>query len=69
MKKVILPLLAAVATMVLLFWIGATFDLSLLDFSLVLHSPDDGGFNFNVDIALLPITLGLITGFTLERQL
>ncbi|QST02918.1 hypothetical protein IMZ31_20435 (plasmid) [Pontibacillus sp. ALD_SL1] len=68
MRKVWLPLLSSFGVMALLYGIGNMFHVSLLRFSFVLNKPSDNGFFFEADVALIPIVIGLIVGFVVERK-
>ncbi|QAS51304.1 hypothetical protein [Halobacillus litoralis] len=67
MKIIWLPLLSAVGTMALLYWIGNIYNISLFRFSFVLNEPLKNGLIFNANIAILPFALGLLVGFIVER--
>ncbi|GGD25262.1 hypothetical protein [Pontibacillus salipaludis] len=68
MRKIWLPLLSSVGTMALLYWIGNLFNVSLFRFSFVLNEPLENGVFFDANIAILPIVIGLVVGFIVERR-
>lgn len=68
MRKILLPLLASLGTMALLYWFGNIFNVSLFRFSFELNVSLENGLFFNADIAILPIVFGLIIGFIVERR-
>jgi hypothetical protein len=68
LKKILYPLLSTFGTMALLYWIGNEFNISLLEFSFVLNEPLEEGMFFGADIAILPIIIGLIVGYIVERR-
>ncbi|MEI5908603.1 ATPase [Bacillus spongiae] len=62
-KPLWLPLLLSFATMFLLYLMGYIFDISIFEFKLY------EGPNLNTEIALLPIVIGIIVGFIVERMI
>ncbi|QSS98830.1 hypothetical protein IMZ31_12020 [Pontibacillus sp. ALD_SL1] len=68
MRKIWLPLLSSLGAMALIYWIGNIFNVSLFRFSFVLNEPLENGFFFEADIAILPIVIGLLVGFIVERR-
>jgi hypothetical protein len=62
------PLLSSVGVMALLYWIGNVFNITLLEFSFVLNEPIENGLFFDANIAMLPMVIGLIVGFIVERK-
>lgn len=48
---------------------GSIFNLSLFRFSFFLNEPLENGLFFEADIAILPIVVGLIIGFIVERNI
>ena len=60
------PLLSSLGTMVLLYLIGFIFDLSIFEFKIFQNERLNDGSTLNMDIALLPIAIGLVVGLLVE---
>lgn len=58
-KSFWIPLLSSFGTMALLYLVGFIFNLSFLKFNISL--------NGSLEIALLPIAIGIVVGFLAER--
>ncbi|MEK4487992.1 ATPase [Psychrobacillus sp. FSL H8-0484] len=67
-KSLWFPLLSSFGTMGLLYLIGFIFDLSILEFKIFQNEPLKDGSLLDAEIALLPIAIGLVVGFIVERR-
>jgi hypothetical protein len=67
-RKIMYPLISSVGVMALLYWSGNVFNITLLEFSFVLNEPIENGLFFDANIAMLPMVIGLIVGFIVERK-
>lgn len=65
-KNLLLPLLSSLGSMVLLYVIGFTFNISVLEFKMFQNEPLEDGSILDAEIALLPIAIGLVVGFSVE---
>ena len=66
-KSLWLPLLSSLVTMVFLYLIGFIFNLSIFEVRVFQNEPQKGGLILDAEIALLPIAIGLVVGFIVER--
>ncbi|WP_313893943.1 ATPase [Psychrobacillus sp.] len=66
-KSLLLPLLSSLGTMVLLYVIGFIFNIAALEFKVFQNEPLKDGSILDAEIALLPIAIGLVVGFSVER--
>lgn len=66
-KSLWFPVLLSFGTMALLYLIGFIFDLSIFEFRIFQNEPQNDGSLLDAEIALLPIAIGLVVGFIVER--
>ena len=66
-KSLWFPLLSSLGTMIFLYLIGFIFNLSIFEFRVFQNEPQKGGLILDAEIALLPIAIGLVVGFIVER--
>lgn len=64
-----ITLLVVFGTIASLYLIGNLFDISFLYFKIFQNNPLEDGSTQTADIALLPIAIGFIVGFVVERIL
>ncbi|MFJ5625080.1 ATPase [Peribacillus loiseleuriae] len=64
-----LPLIAAFGTMLFLYLIGDIFSVSFLEFKIFQNKQLENGLTQTTEVALLPIVIGLVIGFVVERIL
>ncbi|WP_438311353.1 hypothetical protein [Sporosarcina sp. FA9] len=64
-----ITLLAVFGTIIFLYLIGNIFNVPFLYFKIFLNNPLEDGSTQTGDIALLPIAIGLVVGFVVERIL
>ncbi|WP_082191018.1 hypothetical protein [Peribacillus loiseleuriae] len=63
------PLIAAFGTMIFLYLIGDIFSVSFLAFKIFQNKHLENGLTQTTEIALLPIGIGLVVGFVVERSI
>jgi hypothetical protein len=68
-KTLWFTLFSSIGTIILLYVIGSIFNISALEFNLFLNEPLKNGLIVDADIALLPIIIGLVVGFIVERTI
>ena len=66
-KSLWFPVLSSFGTMALLYLIGFIFDLSIFEFRIFQNEPQKDSSTLDARIALLPIAIGLVVGFIVER--
>lgn len=66
-KSLWFPLLSSLGTMVSLYLIGFINNLSIFEFRVFQNEPQKDGLILDAEIALLPIAIGVVVGFIVER--
>lgn len=66
-KSLSFPLLSSFGTVILLYLIGLKFHLSILELKFLKNELLNDGLSLNFQIAPLPIAIGLVVGFIVER--